>query len=83
MQQRSGEPYFACPFCLTEITSADEQTGSEEQTREPTVFENLTKSHDCKKHFGYLGERPPKAPVPDECMMCKLLVQCMLKKASE
>lgn len=84
LQKQSGEPYDACPYCLTEITVDDEEHGDAvEQNCAPTVFQNATKSPECKKHLGYLGERSVKEPVPDECMMCTAVVQCMLKKALE
>jgi hypothetical protein len=34
----------------------------------------------CKHHIGYLGEREPNVQIPDECLTCKEIVQCMLKK---
>jgi hypothetical protein len=33
----------------------------------------------CSRHFGYLSERSPKEKIPDNCMTCENIVQCMLK----
>jgi PP-loop superfamily ATP-utilizing enzyme len=40
-------------------------------------------SPDCRNHFGYLSERSLKQRIPDECMTCKEIVHCMLKKTLE
>jgi hypothetical protein len=37
----------------------------------------------CLHHIGYLSERSSKEQIPDECMMCKDIVKCMLKKMKE
>ena len=38
---------------------------------------------ECPHHLGYLSERSSKEQIPDECMMCKDIVTCMLKKMKE
>ena len=35
---------------------------------------------ECTHHLGYLSEKSSKEQIPDECMMCKDIVTCMLKK---
>jgi hypothetical protein len=35
---------------------------------------------DCAYYLGYLSEKSSKDQIPDECMMCKDIVTCMLKK---
>ena len=37
-------------------------------------------SSDCAHYLGYLSEKSSKDQIPDECMMCKDIVTCMLKK---
>jgi DNA-directed RNA polymerase subunit RPC12/RpoP len=32
----------------------------------------------CAHHFGYLSKRSTKEKIPEECMMCENIVQCML-----
>lgn len=34
----------------------------------------------CGYHFGYLSQRSRKEKIPEECMTCEKIVQCMLKK---
>jgi len=84
------KPFEACPYCLTEIGNNTEKSplSPNELTAEPSA------SHDekhtqtagnatCSRHFGYLSERGAKDPIPDDCLTCMEIVQCMLKKAKE
>ena len=32
----------------------------------------------CLHHFGYLASRPKNAPIPEECLICPKLGDCML-----
>ncbi len=32
----------------------------------------------CPHHFGYLSKRPKDIPIPEECLTCRKMVQCML-----
>lgn len=36
-------------------------------------------SDECPYHFGYLSERSKGEDIPEKCMTCKKLVQCMFK----
>jgi hypothetical protein len=38
---------------------------------------------ECPHYLGYLSEKPSKEQIPDECMICKDIVTCMLKKMKE
>jgi uncharacterized Fe-S cluster-containing protein len=77
LQLGSKEFYDACPYCLTEIT-ADNM-----KTEEPLHVEVKPpeKPSSCPHYMGYLHERSTK-DVPDECMVCKDLLPCMLKNTS-
>lgn len=33
----------------------------------------------CSHYFGYLSQRSKKENIPEECMTCEKIVQCMLK----
>ena len=78
-QAGSGEIYDACPHCLTRVYSTDKHT--------PTGAEidsmiSATKVS-CRHHLGYLCDRPGKKQIPDECIICKNIVPCMLKRLKE
>ena len=34
----------------------------------------------CQYHLGYLSERSSKEQFPDDCLVCKNIVECMQKK---
>jgi hypothetical protein len=36
------------------------------------------KAQKCAHQFGYLSKRSSKEKIPEECMMCENIVQCML-----
>jgi len=97
LQQTPPEPYFACPYCLTKIkanqpTEAVQVFEQQLQKTQPKSSQDETKkeqekkdekSADCRHHPGYLSERSSKEQIPDECMVCKDIVECMLKKMRE
>ena len=48
--------------------------GFEEEKAVPQPTKTL-----CTHHFGYLSERSSKEKIPEECMACPEIVNCMLK----
>lgn len=34
-------------------------------------------SSKCPHHFGYLANRPKSAPIPEECLVCQKMLECM------
>ena len=99
LQQNPKEPYYTCPYCLSKIEISDERvTGEklgEDTTFEKTkqklnqvetkakLTKNTEKPAACHFHPGYLSERSSKEKLPDECLACKDIVDCMLKKMHE
>ena len=94
---KNAEVYYACPFCLTEITLEESSTIVEEKQnlktkkseskeasgdfKERTLTEP-SKEQKCAHYLGYLSERSKKEKIPEECMMCEHIVQCMLKNVT-
>jgi hypothetical protein len=92
LQQTPTEPYNACPYCLTKIKineipaeiqveKAQQPKGNHFETKEK--LKNKDKSATCNYHPGYLSERNSKEQIPDECLVCKDIVECMLRKMRE
>ncbi len=84
LQENSTEPYDACPYCLTKITQSSIKKESRivvEKKAEPEVKSFVKKAEPtgCKHHVGYLSERAQKE-IPEECLVCKDIVECMLTK---
>ena len=77
-QASPGEVYEACPQCLTRLSSIDKKiaTGNEED------IENSEAETVCSHRLGYLCNRP-EGKIPDECIVCKNVVPCMLKGLRE
>jgi hypothetical protein len=46
-------------------------------------FKNSEKPAACQYHHGYLSERNSKQQIPDDCLVCKNIVDCMLRKMRE
>ena len=79
------------------ITRAERETFEPEETEEPedAEIEVEETAHveepvkipeapsECAHYLGYLSEKSSKEQIPDECMMCKDIVSCMLKKMKE
>ncbi len=78
------------------VTPEEPETSEEEEAEAEPEFEVEEKASPaekhievpeapsgCQHHMGYLSERSSKEQIPDECMMCKDIVQCMLKKMKE
>ena len=57
-----------------EVTSAVESPVKEESAaaREERFFSG------CLHHFGYLSSRPKGSPIPQECILCQRLGDCMV-----
>ncbi|MCL5878148.1 MAG: hypothetical protein M1540_10100 [Candidatus Bathyarchaeota archaeon] len=91
LQENPTEPYFACPFCLTKLE--DLPIKSQEGLKQDVEAKGAKFGHDSKKpvegnascrfHLGYLSERTNKEQIPDDCLVCKDIVECMLKKMHE
>lgn len=86
--------YEACPYCLTEITVEKSISVSEkhkpldEKEAEISVETGKTdqsaaETNECKHYFGYLSEQTKKEVLPEECILCGKIVQCMLKNIAQ
>jgi len=62
-------------------TSNGSQKQKREKTEEPKTkpsAEKITGFSGCPQTFGYLANRPPETPIPQECLLCPKMVDCML-----
>lgn len=83
LQTNPTEPYYACPFCLTKIeepTLKIEKPRVNESAPPKKQSTGGEKPAACQFHLGYLSERAQKEQIPDDCLLCKSIVECMLKK---
>jgi len=50
------------------------------QPKETKPTPQPSESYKCLHNFGYLGQLSNRKETPDECMMCKKLIECMFSK---
>jgi DNA-directed RNA polymerase subunit RPC12/RpoP len=83
------ETYPACPYCMSRIDLEEENMKhtdqlpkvmkikavlQEEKEREESKDTNEPK---CQHGFGYLKKRSKGSPIPDECLICQKMIQCL------
>jgi DNA-directed RNA polymerase subunit RPC12/RpoP len=78
------EEYYACPKCLSKVGSyerkkveVEETDDEEEESREMEVEEKVEETVVCPHHLGYLKRRSKNTPVPEECLTCSKMIDCM------
>jgi len=91
LSSKKAEPYLAYPHCLAEITTKEpisiieskpnQETNKSEEEIVKAIEEKAesTPKPSCTHHFGYLSERSNKEQIPEECMVCENILDCMLK----
>ena len=45
---------------------------------EKTEFSRDTQPSGCPFHFGYLREHPKNTPIPNECLTCTKIMECLV-----
>lgn len=88
--QTGTQKYYACPYCLAEIRQTQQPHKQEQpkakETHRPkpppvtpaTRTTQETTQTGCTHNIGYLKTRPKNTPIPDECLTCDKMVDCML-----
>jgi len=79
-----AEKYYACPRCMVKIRDAEAQkrggeketlTLTEEAKKPKVVSEHSSK---CDHFLGYLKKRSKDVPIPEECLTCDRMIECLL-----
>jgi len=75
------QSYYACPRCLTEVHVNDQ---AEVNSAEPSLAgEQLKAEHEktedesCQHFFGYLRKRSRETAIPEACLTCRKMIECM------
>ena len=81
-----AEQYYVCPHCFIklEVISAQLEKEEEKKKEEPPVKppEKEEKGPSrCAGYLGYLASRPENAPIPQECLICPKVLDCVMKKS--
>ena len=77
------QKYFACPHCLTKVSNVKER--KDEEDKEPLVstkkvkkvVAKLEEGAKCNHFLGYLKKRPKNTPIPEECLTCDKMIDCL------
>ncbi len=80
--QGSSQEYYACPRCLTKVGEIENKQKKESEETPSTkllgkVRTGLDESVQCEHFMGYLKKRPKDTPIPDECLTCTKMVECL------
>jgi hypothetical protein len=85
-------PYYACPSCLTRFQVTTEPDANEEepkarqrrirkqQEKPEATQQTSTETITCSHHLGYLSHRPKTEKMPEECLTCPKILECMLSE---
>jgi len=82
----SLETYQACPHCFSQVSVSDnlKKPPSEaaldalaNAVKETAKDIEKNKQAGCSNFLGYLKKRPKGSPIPDECLTCDSIMQCM------
>lgn len=79
------EKYYACPKCLSKMgtvehnktAEVDEAEEEDEKTLETKVEDKMEEAVACAHQLGYLKRRPKNTPIPEECLTCTKMIDCM------
>ena len=81
------EEYYACPRCLSKVGGVARQEDAEEEeveeaepqtvSAETVVEDKAEDTVACAHHMGYLKRRPKNTPIPEECLVCNKMIDCM------
>ena len=87
------QTYLGCPYCLSRIDVGIPEAEKIEEKIEQTsklieikkiIEKNAKKEKEkakevkCPYHFGYLKEKDKNLPIPEECLTCPKMLECML-----
>lgn len=76
------QSYHACPHCMTRLKiTAARKTEDKKPTvsgKEATKPEGKSEGNiKCQHSFGYLNKRQKGSPVPEQCLTCTRMVDCL------
>ena len=72
------QTYYACPRCMVQVQEErDEENVVEKVCISPSL--SPAEHSDCRQFLGYLKSRPKSTPVPDKCLTCSKMIECLLK----
>jgi hypothetical protein len=80
------EEYYACPRCLSKVRETRQREKAEveepemEQAAETQSELKVSRVEDtsgCAHYLGYLKKRPKNSSIPEDCLTCTKMIECM------
>ncbi|MEM2439954.1 MAG: hypothetical protein QW493_01895 [Candidatus Bathyarchaeia archaeon] len=68
-----SKTYYACPRCLTKVKEVPLPVGGGQKV----LNEQAKSGGGCPHFFGFLKRRPKNIPIPDECLTCNRMIECL------
>lgn len=78
----SHEAYYACPHCFSRVSVSDNLKKGLSEAPQGALIDaskDIRKNDavNCTRFVGYLKTRPRDSPIPDECLTCSRILECM------
>jgi DNA-directed RNA polymerase subunit RPC12/RpoP len=78
----TAKEYYACPRCLSKVNDAEEIEDKEgekqpEERKDLNIVEKSEGDIGCSHELGYLKKRPRDMPIPEECLVCDKMIECL------
>ena len=78
-----SKKYYACPRCLSKVADLkqpqDMEVDKGEENETSKIEDAIKESVTCAHQFGYLKCRPKNTPIPEDCLICSKMIDCMSK----
>lgn len=80
--------YYACPRCLSRVGGVKQRESADEEDKGArSAIDKIKKvavakhedNVECKHFLGYLKKRSKDEPIPDECLTCDKMIQCLIR----
>jgi len=80
------EEYYACPRCLSKVGGVERSRNVEadkaedDQFQETAVEVEVDKMEEtvvCPHYLGYLKKRQKNSPIPEGCLTCNKMIECI------
>jgi hypothetical protein len=79
------QTYSACPRCLSKVNIIKQQKSEVRESsrtiekHEKASFAKGKDNADCQHYLGYLKKRPKNESIPDECLTCNKMIECIAR----
>jgi hypothetical protein len=80
------QTYYACPRCLSKVDNVQPDRQVEDRSVSVSVEPakklgavNREVEVNCQHFLGFLKKREKNAAIPDECLTCEKMIECMVR----